>query len=65
MNFLVLLENHGNAEGYNFVPEKMFLGIKRDFLSSFARFPGGKYRTAMTRSLLNRKLLVANFKSIR
>ena len=32
MNFLVLLENHGNAEGgYNFVPEKMFSGIKSDF----------------------------------
>ena len=33
MNFLVLLENHGNVEGrgYNFVPEKMFSGIKSDF----------------------------------
>ena len=32
VNFFVLLENHGNAEGvYNFVPEKMFSGIKRDF----------------------------------
>ena len=44
MNFFVLLENHGNAEGgYNFVPEKMFSGIKSDFFGG-----GGKYRSAMT-----------------
>ena len=32
MNFFVLLEYHGNAEGgYDFVPEKMFSDIKSDF----------------------------------
>ena len=31
MNYFVLLENHANAEGYNFMPEKMFSGIKSDF----------------------------------
>ena len=33
MKFLFLLENNGNAEGggYNFVPEKVFSGIKSDF----------------------------------
>ena len=40
MNFFVLLENHGNAEGggggYNFVPEKMVTRIKSDFFPSFA-----------------------------
>ena len=40
MKFLFLLENNGNAEGYNFVPEKVFSGIKTDFFSSFARFQG-------------------------
>ena len=31
MNFFVLLENHGNAEGYNFLPEQTFSGLKSDF----------------------------------
>ena len=39
--------------GYNFVPEKMFSGIKSDFFPSFARFQG----VAMTHSLLERKFL--------
>ena len=36
--------------GYNFVPEKMSSGVKSDFFE----FPGGKYRIATTRSLLER-----------
>ena len=56
MNYFVSLENQGNAEGgYNFGPRKMFLGIKGDF-SQFFFISGGKYRIAMTCSLLERIL---------
>ena len=36
----------------NFVLEKVFSAIKSDFFSEFYSIPGGKYRTAMTCSLL-------------
>ena len=57
MNFVFSLENQGNAEGrgrsYNFGPEIMFLGIKSDFSRIFLD-SRGKYRIAMTHSLLER-----------
>ena len=58
MNFFVSHENHGNAEveGYNFVSEKMFAGIKSDFLAMF-NFRD-KYLITMTCSLLERKFLL-------
>ena len=46
----------GGGGGYNFVPEKVFSGIKRDFFE-FCSIPRGKYRIAMTRFLLERKFL--------
>ena len=54
--FLFCLKTTGMQRGYNFVPEKMFSGIKSD-LFSFCSIPGGKYRIAMTRSLLEMKSL--------
>ena len=43
-------------KGYNFVPERMFSGIKSDFFE-FCSIPGNKYGIAMTHSLLERKFL--------
>ena len=42
--------------GCNFVPEKMFSGIKSDFFE-FYLIPYGKCQIAMTRSLLERMFL--------
>ena len=56
MNIFVLLENHGNAGEYNFVPEKMFSGIKSDFFE-FCSIPGSKYQIAMTCFPLERRFL--------
>ena len=52
MNFLFCLKTMEMQRGYNFVPEKMFSGINVIFLE-FSSIPGGKYRIAMTRSLLD------------
>ena len=40
MNFLFHLKTIETQMGYNFVPEKMFSGIKSDFYSTFVRFQG-------------------------
>ena len=42
--------------GYKFIPGKMFSGIKSEFVE-FCLNPGGKYRIAMTCSMLERKFL--------
>ena len=54
--FFVLLQNHRNAGGHKFVPEKMFSGIKSD-CSRALLITGGKYQIAMIISILERKFL--------
>ena len=44
MNLLFCLKTMEMQRGYNFIPEKMFSGIKSDFF----RILLGKYRIAMT-----------------
>ena len=57
MKFLFFLENNGNAEEMcNFVPEKVFSGIKSDFVE-FCLNPGGEYRITITCSIMERKSL--------
>ena len=56
MKFLFCLKTMEMQRGYNFVPEKVFSGIKSDFFE-FCSIPGGKYRIAMTRFFLERKFL--------
>ena len=55
MNFFVLLQNQGMHRGYNLKLEKMFSGTKSDF-SEVWSISGGKYRIAMTHSLLEGKI---------
>ena len=50
--------------GYKFVPEKMLSGIKLIFLEFFS-IPGGKYRTAMACSILEKKFLWRHISKIR
>ena len=56
MKFLFCLKTMEMQRGYNFVPEKVFSGIKCDFFE-FCSIPGGKYQIAMACFLLERKFL--------
>ena len=53
MNFLFHLKTREMQRGHNFGPKKMFSGMKSDF-SRILLNSRGKYRIAMTRSLLER-----------
>ena len=58
INFFVLLQNHRNAGGINFMPEKMFsLRHKKWFFLEFCSIPGGKYQIARAISILEKKFL--------
>ena len=57
MKFLFLLENNGSAEGgITLCQKRCFQALKVIFVE-FCLNPGGKYRIAMTRSILERKFL--------
>ena len=60
MKFLFCLKTMEMQRGYNFVPEKVFSGIKSDFFE-FCSIPGGKYRIAMTRFLSRKEIFVTSY----